>query len=163
MDALSLPLCIVLQNYGLVKRGKNCINFSVPEVKMLMLVSSFFIYGIITLVILRISIVNQSQAFFDDIIKYAICQLGGLNPMCEDIRQQFEKHLHPELEVADNVCFALVTWMYLLFAIQVQDIKRLLQGVVSCYHGIAKVLSLKANSSSDKSVESSATPRPVES
>ena len=162
MDALSLPLCIVLQNYGLVKRGKNCINFSVPEVKMLMLVSSFFIYGIMTLAILSISI-DQSQAFFDDIIKYAICQLGGFNPMCEDIRQQFEKHLHPELEVANNVCFALVTCMYLLFAIQVQDIKRLLQGVVSCYHGIAKVLSLKANSSSDKSVESSATPRPVES
>ena len=51
---------------------------------------------------------------------------------------------------------------YLLFAVEVQDIKRLLQGIVSCYHGIAKVSSCVTKSTSYKSVKSSATPRPVE-
>ena len=80
-------------------------------------------------------------------------------PMCEDIRQEFEKHVCPELDYVTCPCLGLLSWIYLLFAIQVQDIKRLLQGIVSCYHGIAKVLT---KSTSDRSAKSSPVPRPVD-
>ena len=84
--------------------------------------------------------------------------------MCEDIRRQFEKHLHPELDAATYVCLGVLSWIYLLFAIQVQDIKRILQGIASCYcWGIVELLSLKANSLSNKSVKSSATNKSVKS
>ena len=154
-------MCIVLQNYGLVKRGRNCINFSVPEVKILIVVSCFIVFATVALVNLGVS-TDESEAFLDDVFRYTTCQLGGYNPMCEDIRQQFKKHLYPELDIITYLCLGLLSWIYLLFAIQIQDIKRLLQGMLSCYHGIAKVSSSKTKSTSDKSVKSSATPRHVE-
>ena len=83
----------------------------------------------------------------------ATCQLGGCNPMCEDT----------ELDLATALCLGLRTCILcLLSSIQVQDIKRLLQGLASCYPDIEKVSSCVTKSTSDKSVESSATPRPVE-
>ena len=123
-----------LQNCGLVKQGKNCINFSVPEVKMLIVMSCIIIFGVVALVNLSISL-DENAAFLDDIFRYITCQLGGFNPMCEDIRRQFEKHLHPELDAATYVCLGVLSWIYLLFATQVQDIKRILQGIASCYCG----------------------------
>ena len=120
---------------------------------MLIVVSCFIIFAIVVLVSIAVDI-DENEAFFDDVFRYATCQLGGYNPMCEDIRQEFEKRLNPELQIATFFSLGLLSWIYLLFAIQVQDIKRLLQGIVSCYHGIAKVLSLKTNSSSIKSVKS---------
>ena len=150
-----------MQNYGLVKRGENCINFSVPEVKMLIILSSFIITGTVALMHVSFSI-EESKEFSDGVFRYAICQLGGYNPMCEDIRQEFEKHVNPELDITNSFCLGMVSWIYLLFAIQVQDIKRFLQGIVSCYHGIAKVSSCVTKSTSDKSAKSSPIPRPVE-
>ena len=41
---------IYLQSHGLFKRGKGrCINFSVPEVKILILLSFFIAFGIVSL------------------------------------------------------------------------------------------------------------------
>ena len=84
-----LSVFIVLQNYGLIKRGNNHINFTVPEVKILIVVSYFIIFGTLSLVNIGVGI-DENEAFLDDIFKYASCQLGGYNPLCEDIRHQFE-------------------------------------------------------------------------
>ena len=129
-----------------------------PEVKILILLSCFIISGILTLVHLGFAI-NDTELLLDEIFKYITCQLGGYNPMCEDIRHQFEKHLHPELHVATALSLGLLSWVYLLFAVQVQDIKRVLQGMATFCHAIAKLLSLKTKSTP---VKSAAIPRSVE-
>ena len=153
-----LCVFIVLQNYGLVKRGKNCINFTVPEVKILILLSCFIISGTLTLAYLGI-VINETELLLDGIFKYIICQLGGYNLMCEDIRHQFEKYLHTELGVAVALSLGLLSWVYLLFAVQVQDIKRVLQGMATFCHAIARPLLLKTKSTP---VKSTAIPKPVE-
>ena len=142
---------ILLQNYGLVKQGKHhCINFSVPEVKILILLSSFVILGVVVLVNLSINI-TDGHLLLDGVISYITCQLGGYDPGCEDIREEFEKHLYPGLEGTTYLLLGLVSFLYLLFAIHVQDVKRLFQIVTSCYHATAKSLS------SDKTVKFPAT------
>ena len=153
-------LCVftVLQNYGLVKRGNNCINFTVPEVKILIVVSCFIVFGTLALANLAASI-DENEAFLDDVFKYGSCQLGGYNPMCEDIRHQFEKHLHLELDIVTFLSLGLLSWVYLLFAVQVQDIKKVLKGMATFCHAIAKPLLLKTKSTP---VKSAAIPRSVE-
>ena len=149
-----LCVTILLQNYGLAKQGKQrCINFSVPEVKILILLSTFIVLGVVALVNLSINI-TDGQLFMDDVIRYITCQLGGYNPVCEDIRREFEKHLYPGIEITTYFLLGLVSWVYLLFAIHIQDIKRVLQIISPCYHATAKALS---NSTSDKTVKSPAT------
>ena len=135
---------LFLQNYGLFKRGKvHCINFSVPEVKILILLSYFIILGTLSLVNFTVSIKNTSL-FLDDVYRYFACQLSGINPECEVIRQHFEKHLKPELNGATSFTLGLIPWVYLLFIIQGQDVKRLLQRITLCYNrASAKVLPLK--------------------
>ena len=92
---------------------------------MLILASCFIIFVTVVLVDIAVNI-DENEAFLDDVFRYATCQLGGYNPMCEDIRQEFEKYVYPELDYVTYPCLGLLSWIYLLFAIQVQDIKRLL-------------------------------------
>ena len=139
-------------------RGKySCISFSVPEVKILIILSCYSIFGILSLVNLSVSI-YEANPFLDDLLRYFACQLGGLNPMCEDIRHEFEKHLKPGLNGVTYFSLELFSWMYLLFAIQGQDIKRLSQRTASCYNTNAKFLPWKSHSISDKSIRSSDIP-----
>ena len=63
------------------------------------------------------------------LFKYFACQLGGYDPMCEDIRRQFEKHLKPGLNGVSYFLFAFITWVHLLFAITGEDVKWLIQKV----------------------------------
>ena len=150
----------ILQSFGLFKRGKtNCsfINFSVPEVKILILLSYFIISGIISLANFSVSI-NEVNPFLDDLFRYFACQLGGLNPDCEVIRQQFERHSKPELTTTTYVLTGLITWVYVLFAIQAQHVKKLVQRILSCYHGSAKLLTSKTSSTSARSDKFPATP-----
>ena len=123
------------------KQGRNhCINFSVPEVKILILLSFFIILGTLSLVNFTISLKNANP-FLDDVFRYFSCQLGGFNPMCEDIRQHFRKHLKPELNGATYFTVGLIPWVYLLFTIQVENVKRLFQKIKVCYNcASAKVL-----------------------
>ena len=149
---------IVLQNYGLLRQGKHsCINFSVPEVKILIILSCYGIFVVLSLVNTSVTL-YEANPFLDDLLRYFACQLGGLNPMCEDIRREFEKHLKPGLNGATYFSLGFFSWLYLLFAIQGQDIKRLSQGIASCYNAIAKFLPWKFHSASDKSIKSSDNP-----
>ena len=111
-----------------------------------------------TLVNFSVSI-NEADPFLDDLFRYFTCQLGGFNPECEDIRRQFEKHLKPGLNGATFLLIGLITWVYLLFAIQVEDVKRVVRRITARYRGSTKVSSRETSSTSgsDKAVKSSAT------
>ena len=140
------------------KRGKrHCINFGVLEVKIIILLSYFIIFGIIALVNFSVSI-NEANPFLDDLFRYFACQLGGFDPKCEDIRRQFERHLKPELNGATYFLIGLITWVYLLFAIQTHNVKRLVQRIRQCYRASTKVSSRETSSTTDKSIKSSAIP-----
>lgn len=70
--------------------------------------------------------------------KYFECQLTRYDPICENIRRQFEKHLKPGLDGLLYFLIAFVTWVNLLFAIKGEDVKWLIQKLMSCYHLIVK-------------------------
>ena len=149
-----------MQSNGLFKRERtHCINFSVPEVKILILLSYFIILGIISLMNFSVSI-NNASLILDGLFRYFACQLGGYNPMCEDIRQQFEKHLKPEINGATYFLIGLITWVYLLFAIQAQDVKMFLQRIALRFHGNTKATSSESSSRSIKSKSSALTLNP---
>ena len=142
---------VFLQSFGLFKQGKGyCINFSVPEVKILILLSYFIIFGIVTLVNFSVSI-NEANPFLDDLFKYFACQLGGFDPMCEDIRRQFERHLKPELSGATYFLMGLTTCVYLLFMIRVitQNVKRLVHRMTLYCCASTKLPSFECISKSD--------------
>ena len=144
-----------MQRHGLFKRGKGCcINFSVPEVKVLILLSFFIVFGIISLATFSVTI-NEADPFLDDLFRYFTCQLGGFDPMCEDIRRQFEKHLKPGLNGVTFLLIGSITWVYLLFAIQSRDVKKLARKITICYYGSTKVSSPETSSTSNKSDKSS--------
>ena len=150
----------ILQSSGLFKRGKtycSFINFSVPEVKILILLSYFIISGTMTLVNFNFTI-NEANHFLDDLFRYFACQLGGLNPDCEVIRQEFERHLKPELTITTYILIGLITWVYVLFAIQAHHVKKFVQRILSCYHGSAKLLTRKTSSTSTRSDKFPAIP-----
>lgn len=150
-----------LQSYGLFKQGRiRCINFSVPEVKILILLSYFIILGIMSLVNFSVSL-NEANPLLDDFVRYFTCQLGGFNPMCEDIRRQFRKHLKPELNGVTYFLTGLIPWVYLMFTVQGENVKRLFQRIRAWYHQCcpsAKVFPSETKSTSDKSAKSSTNP-----
>ena len=149
---------VFLQSFGLFQRGKGyCINFSVPEVKILILLSYFIIFGTVTLVNFSVKI-NLTNSFFNDLFRYFACQLGGFDPMCEDIRRQFERHLKPKLNSTTFFLTGLTTWVYLLFTIRgiTQNVKRLVHRMT--LHCCASAKLSPFISKSDKSVKSSDVP-----
>ena len=151
---------ITLQS-GLHKRGKTClVFFSVPEVKILILLSYYILFGILLLIHVTITI-NKAIPFRNDLNKYLECQLTGYDPICEDIRRQFEKHLKPGLNGPSYFLIAFVTWVNLLFAVKSEDVKWLMQKLMSCCHLIVKppfretiVFNTMASSGSDASTPS---------
>ena len=79
--------------------------------------------------------------------------------MCEDIRRQFEKHLKPELNGATYFTAGLIPWIYLLFTLQVENVKRLFQRIKVRYNrASAKVLpsEMSSKSGTSRSIQSSA-------
>ena len=152
-----------LQKVGLHKRGKAClVFFSVPEVKILIMLSYYIVFGVIQLVNTTIS-VNEATPFQDDLYKYFECQLTGYDPVCENIRRQFEKHLKPELNALSYALFAFITWVNLLFAISKEDVKWLIQKVTSCYHYLAvKVLLHQGAGSSNGTISYKSATNPLE-
>ena len=98
--------------------------------------------------------INEADPFLDDLFRYFTCQLGGFDPMCEDIRRQFEKHLKPGLNGVTYLLIGLITWVYLLFAIQSHDVKKLARKITTYYRSSTKVSSPETSSTSNKSDKS---------
>jgi len=131
---LELILCayIVLQTKGLFNREKRkgfCnIRFSVPQVKILLLLAYFIIFGIVALVALSV-LANNANNLVNDIIRYSVCNLFGYDPNCEDIRRDIEKHVSPGLTCSAFLLLGFLPHVHLLFAIQFEHIKKVVSWI----------------------------------
>ena len=125
---------LLIQTYGLVKneRGSCNLYFSVPEIKMLLLLSYFIAFGVTTLVNFSI-VISEADGFYYDLLKYFECNLFGSNPRCEEYRQKFEKHLKPGLNAVTFIMLGL-PWAHLLFAVQAHDVKQLMKKMMTWCH-----------------------------
>ena len=108
------------------------IFFSVPEVKILTMLSYYTVFGIVQSINVTITI-NDATPFQNELFRYFECQLTGYDPICEDIRRQFEEYTKPELNGLSYSLFAFITWVNLLFAIDRTDVKWLTHKVKSIY------------------------------
>ena len=119
------------QNKTLFKRKKyHCvINVGVPEVKILLLLSYFIVLGVFSLVNFSFSAIHLDP-FLDDLFRYFVCELAGDSPSCESIRKEFESRLTPALNVISFTLLALLTWVHLLFAVQIRDVQKLVQRIL---------------------------------
>ena len=143
-------MCVFyLQNVaGLHNKEKAClVFFTVPEVKILIILSYYTVFGVVQLLDGAIRI-NESVPFWEDLLTYFKCQLTGYDPMCEDIRRQFEMHTNPGLDFLSHIVLAFITWVNLLFAIKGEDVKWLGQKVMLSCNLIVKGALHKAGSSS---------------
>jgi len=111
-----------------------CTSFSVPEVKMLLLLSYYVIAGVVSLISFTIGIENV-DLILEQLINYFNCHLGGNDPMCEEFRRQFEDYSNSKLGIISNFLTALITWVNLLFAIHTQDVKWIIRRIKSFCNG----------------------------
>jgi len=100
--------------------------------------------------------INNAVPFREDLLKYFECQLTGNDPVCEDIRHQFEEHLKPGLNIVTYFLIAFITWVNLLFAITGEDVKWLIQKVTPCCQLILKVPLQEMTNSSTNGFSTSA-------
>ena len=125
----------LLQTYGLVKHEKRkcSMKFSVPEIKILILLSYFYLLG--TFFVIYYSIVfREDHVFFSFFLEYITCQLLGENPECEGLRKEFEMHFHPEPGVVLIFLLAILPWFYSMLFIEINDFRNIIQRISSCYH-----------------------------
>ena len=110
------------------------ISFSVPEVKILILSCYFIIFGIIGLIDYSINIGN-SNFFQDALSDYFACQIFGVSPShtCNAEFDRLTSHVYPGLSNTAFFSWSLLPWLNLLFAVQVSDIKKVLQKVMFFY------------------------------
>ena len=117
------------QHYNLFKKRKYCctIKFTVPEVKVLLILCYMVLLG--TVVLLNYVIWNNaSEKIVHDEIEYFKCQLFGDDPTCESIRHSrsfLESVILPHVNKVVFITVALFSWVQLLLAIQFQDVKRI--------------------------------------
>jgi len=111
-----------------------CTSFSVPEVKMLLLLSYYVIAGVVSLISFTIGI-ETADLILEQLINYFNCHLGGNDPMCEEFRQRFEDYSDSKLSIISNFLTALITWVNLLFAIHTQDVKWIIRRIKSLCNG----------------------------
>ena len=128
-----------------------------PEIKILILLSYFVVFGIVSLVNLTVTL-NEADPFLEDLFNYFACHLSGYDPKCEQFRRQFEKHLKPGLNGTSYFLLGLYTWVHILIATKAQDFKWFRQRIVSFYHLIVKVPLHEATSSTNKDPTNNISP-----
>lgn len=108
-------------------------KFSVPEIKILILLSYFYVLG--TFFLIHYCIVfREDHVFFSFFLEYITCQLLGENPECEGLRKEFEMHFHPEPGVVLIFLLAILPWFYSMLFIEINDFRNIIQRISSCYH-----------------------------
>ena len=119
---------VLSQVHGLFRKEKGywSIRFSVPEVKILLLLGYFIILGITALIAISVSVRN-ADPLIHDLFRYFTCNLLGYSLKCEDIRKEFEAHLNPALSSVTFLQLGFLAFVHILFAIRVQDVKKVMQ------------------------------------
>ena len=99
------------------------------------------------LINLSISI-RDADVILNKLLDYFACQAIGYsaNHTCYAEYDELESHLKPELNSGTYFLLGLLPWSNLLFAIQVTDIKKAIQKVISFY---------SSHDSQDKTVSTS--------
>lgn len=111
------------------------IKFSVPEVKILILLCYFIIFGIITLI--NISITNRdSNVILDRMLDYFDCQARGSSAdnMCSEEFDELDSYSKSELNGVTYILLCFIPWSNLLFAIKFSHIKIAIQKVLTAIH-----------------------------
>ena len=86
---------------------------------------------------------DKSEYLINDVFRYSACNLFGYDPKCEDIRNDFEKHKLPGLINSTIPLLGFLSWMHLLYVIQVEHIQRAAKWIKAC----RVLLSSRINSS----------------
>jgi len=91
---------------------------------MLLLLAYFIAFGIMALATLTV-VVDNSDDFVHDLVRYSECNLFGYDPKCEDIRRDFEKHTSAGLICSTYLILGFLSWVHLLlFVIQVKHVRK---------------------------------------
>ena len=69
-------------------------------------------------------VADNAERFVHDMLRYSKCSLFGYDPKCEDIRRDFKKHTSPGLISSTYLLLGFLSWVHLLFVIQVEHIKK---------------------------------------
>ena len=118
------------------KKKSKCflISFSVPEVKILILSCYFILFGIMALINYSVSI-RDADIIVERLLDYFVCQAYGYSAdhTCYAEYDRFRSVLKPEFNSTTYFLVGLLPWLNLLFAIQVSDIKKVVQNVAHFY------------------------------
>ena len=90
---------------------------------MLLLLTYFIVFGIMALATLSV-VTDNAERLVPDMFRYSKCNQFGYDPKCEDIRRDFEKHTSPGLISSTYLLLGFLSWVHLLFVIQVEHIKK---------------------------------------
>ena len=92
---------------------------SIPEIKILILT----IYFITLSVVLTTRISLAVEFSNGDLYAYFYCQLHGNNSACDKLRERYEESQYPHLTSVITLMTGLITFVNLIFAIRVEDVK----------------------------------------
>ena len=80
--------------------------------------------------------IRDSEIILDKLLDYFACQAYGYSAdhTCNAEYDRFRSYLKPELNISMLFLVGLLPWSNLLFAVQVSDIKKVIQKVVHYYN-----------------------------
>ncbi|XP_065915301.1 uncharacterized protein [Dysidea avara] len=135
VNLMFLSFWIIHKTKGIFNKEKEKsffkINFSVPQVKILLLLSYTVIFSSMAFATLTV-LADNSDDLINDVFRYSACNLFGYNPKCEDIRNDFERHTSPGLINSTILLLGFLSWINLLYVIQVRHIQRAAKWIKAC-------------------------------
>jgi len=103
-------------------------TISTPEIKILILLSYFFVFSAVLATQITRSI-EHTNSFSENLYGYYLCQMHGDNPACDKLQKQYRELTNPELVSTSFIMTGLINWVNLIFPIQFRDIRHFISGV----------------------------------
>ena len=126
-------LLYLLQSIGIFKKensgGKNklsCLQFSTPEVKLLIVFFYFLIVLFVYWTDFSIQLRNRDK-LFTAVNNYASCVRYGDNPMCDKYLNDVRDASFPALSAMSLLMTSLVNFSNVLFVLQFREVKKTLR------------------------------------
>ena len=79
--------------------------------------------------------IRDADIILETLLSYVVCQAYGYSAdhTCDAEYDRLRSHLKPEFNIIVYLLLGLLPWLNLLFAVQVSDIRKVLQKLVSFY------------------------------
>ena len=79
--------------------------------------------------------IRDADIILETLLDYVVCQAYGYSAdhTCSAEYDRLRSHLKPEFNIIVYFLLGLLPWLNLLFAVQVSDIKKAMQKIVSYY------------------------------